>query len=135
MRTGQAEYSNTLAFGRAILGAVRDESLGTVPFFTIGFNAHATVHQHVDVAGTRDMKLCLDPKPSAHESDPAERLKPGLGSAVNETQNFAEAVRCPFDQFDQFVVGDESLIKSGFHTGQGIQVVEARQCLQHSVKR
>jgi len=135
MRTGQAQYPNTLAFGRAIFRAVRYESLGAVPFFTIGFNAHATVHQHVDVAGSRDIKLGLDTKPSAHESDPAERFKSGLGSAVNETQNFAEAVWCPFDQFDQFVLGDEPLIKRRFHTGKSIQVVEARRCLQHGVKR
>lgn len=134
MGASQAEYPDAMEFGRAVPGAVRDESLRSMPLFAIGFNADAPVHEHVNVANTRHVILGFDPKTRPDEADAAKRFEPGLAAAVDETQNPSEAVRCPAEKFDEFVLGNEPLVESGFHAGQCVDVVEARQRLQHGVK-
>ncbi|WP_140426005.1 MULTISPECIES: hypothetical protein [Cryobacterium] len=132
---GQAEDPNPLPFNFAIFAAVGQKSFRTVPFFTVGLYSDAPIHEHVDAASTRHIKLCRDPKARADEPHPAERFKSGLRPAIEEAQQRAQVVRGQTEELFEVVLRDEPHEKRGLQACQRVDIVEARQRLQHGVKR
>ena len=135
MWSGQTECPDALALSFAILGAIGDEAIRTVPLLTIGFNSDAPIQEHVEVSGAAYEKLSLNSISRANEADPAERFEARLCPAVDQVEHLPQAVRGTEEKFIEVVPCDELFVERGLQAGERVDIVETRQSLQHGIKR